>query len=402
VDGARARPRVVVPVLGVVEILAWGSTVHLPAVLAGPIAADTGWPAAWTAGAFSVALLVSGLAAPRVGELVERRGGRPVLAGGTALLAVGLLLLGLAPSLPVHVAAWALLGIGMAATLYDAAFAALGRLYGSAARGPITDLTLIAGFASTVCWPLSALLLTEVGWRGACLAYAGLHAFLVLPLLLAAYPREAPRAPAVGPPAAASGAPPPPPPSAKAGAVPTALLAASFAVAAAVTMAVTVHVLEVLQDRGMGLAAAVAVGALLGPAQVAGRLVEKLFGRLWHPMWTLVGANGLSTAGLALLHAGGPPEAAALALYGAGLGLRSIARGTVPLALFGPAGYAALMGRIALPVQVAQAAAPFAAALVLERAGAEALTASLAGLSAASLALCLPLLPAAVRAPRPA
>jgi predicted MFS family arabinose efflux permease len=406
VDDARSRPRVVVPVLGAVEILAWGSTVHLPAVLAGPIAADTGWSAAWTAGAFSVALLVSGLAAPRVGALVERRGGRPVLAGGAALLAAGLVLLGLSPTLPVHVAAWALLGVGMAATLYDAAFAALGRLYGSAARGPITDLTLIAGFASTACWPLSALLLTEVGWRGTCLAYAGLHAGLVLPLILAAYPREAPR-PAVAAPAAGAGPPPPVPPSAAPalagpGPLAAAALAASFAVAAAVTMAVTVHVLAVLQDRGMGLAAAVAVGALLGPAQVAGRLVEKLFGRLWHPVWTLVAANGLSTAGLALLHAGAPPEAAALAIYGAGLGLRSIARGTVPLAMFGPAGYAALMGRIALPVQVAQAAAPFAAALVLERGGAGALTLALASLSAASLALCLPLLPAAVRAPRTA
>jgi len=389
------RRRVVVPVLGVAQILAWGSTVHLPAVLAGPIAADTGWPLSWTAGAFSAALLVSGLASPRAGDLIEGRGGRPVLAGGTAVLALGLALLALSTSLPAHVAAWCLLGVGMAATLYDAAFAALGRLYGRDAREPITDLTLVAGFASTVCWPLSALLLTEVGWRGTCLAYAAIHLLLVLPLLLAAYPREAPRGP---PPAALPAAGTPPSaavPPAGPGVLRAMLLAASFAIAAAVTMAVTVHVLAVLQAGGLGLAAAVAVGALLGPAQVAGRLVEKLFGRLWHPVWTLVAANGLATAGLALLHAGAPSAAACLALYGAGLGLRSIARGTVPLALFGPDGYAALMGRIALPVQPAQAAAPFAAAVALERWGADVLTAALAALSAVALALCLPLVPAA-------
>jgi MFS family permease len=388
---------VVVPVLGVVQVLAWGSSFYLPAVLAGPIAEDTGWPLPWTVGAFSLAMLVSGLAAPKAGVLIERRGGRPVLAGGTALLAAGLALLGLSPSLPVHVAAWLVIGLGMAGTLYEAAFAALGRLYGASARGPITDLTLIGGFASTACWPLSAAMLDAWGWRAACLAYAGVHLAVVLPLVLLLYPREAPRS--------LPAAPPPPDPASRAAALRrrglVAAFAGSVAVGALVATAVSVHLLELLRAGGLGLAAAVALGALVGPSQVAGRIVEKLFGRRWHPVWTLVASHALVTAGLGLLMAGFPAASACLVLYGAGIGLRSIARGTVPLVLFGADGYAVLMGRIALPILLAQAAAPSAAALGLERAGADALMATLVALSAAGAALSLALVPAALRRTRP-
>jgi MFS family permease len=115
VDPAASRPRlVVVSAVGVAQILAWGSSYYLPAVLAGPIAADTGWPLTWVVGALSVGLLVSGLVSPRVGHIIERHGGRPVLAASAVLLAVGLLGLGLAPTLPIFVAAWVVIGFGMA------------------------------------------------------------------------------------------------------------------------------------------------------------------------------------------------------------------------------------------------------------------------------------------------
>src|SRR5437763_6820278 len=158
---------VVVTTLGVTQILAWGSSYYLPAVLAKPVAADTRWPLPWVVGGLSLGLLVAGLVSPRVGRAVERTGGRPVLALSSALLAVGLAGIGLAPSLPAYLAAWAVVGLGMGAGLYDAAFATLGRLYGREARGAITKLTLLGGFASTVCWPLSAFLVGALGWRGA-------------------------------------------------------------------------------------------------------------------------------------------------------------------------------------------------------------------------------------------
>ena len=141
-------------------------------MLAAPIVADTGWSLGWVVGGVSIGLLVAGLIAPRVGAIIERRGGRPVLAASSLLYAAGLAGIGLAPTLPVYLLAWVVLGGGMGTGLYDAVFAALGKLYGKEARTPITNLTLFGGFASTVCWPLSAFLAESVGWRGACLIYA--------------------------------------------------------------------------------------------------------------------------------------------------------------------------------------------------------------------------------------
>ncbi len=136
--------------LGVVQILAWGSSFYLLGVLAGPIEADTGWALAWVFGGLTLGLLVAGLISPSVGRLIGERGGRPVLAAAAVVLACGLVVIGAAPSLPVFLAGWALLGLGMGCGLYDPAFATLGRLYGAEARPAITTLTLWGGFASTV------------------------------------------------------------------------------------------------------------------------------------------------------------------------------------------------------------------------------------------------------------
>lgn len=360
----RRRPAIVAA-LGLTQILAWGSSYYLLAVLAGPIAQDTGWPLAWVVGGLSLGLLVEGLVSPLVGHAIERRGGRPVLAASAALLAAGLAGLAVAPGLPVYVAAWLVLGLGMGAGLYDAAFSTLGRLYGLEARRAITALTLFGGFASTVCWPLSAFLVAELGWRGACLVYAGLHAGLVLPIYLLALPREERRSGTSGAGAAAAGGVGP-----GRSRLVFVLLALSFTLSAAIAAVVSVHLLTILQARDIALAAAVALGALVGPAQVGARVLEMALGRRHHPLWTLLASTVLMAAGIGLLWAGLPVPAAALILYGGGMGIRSIARGTVPLVLFGAPGYAALMGRLALPSLIAGAAAPSLGALLLERIGA--------------------------------
>ncbi|MBV9755474.1 MAG: MFS transporter, partial [Alphaproteobacteria bacterium] len=179
---ARGRPRLlVVAGVGIAQILAWGSSYYLIAVVAHPVAAATGWPLSWIVGGLSLGLLVSGLIAPSVGRLIERRGGRPVLAASALLLACGLLLLASAPNLPVYMAGWVVIGFGMGSGLYDPAFSTLGRLYGEGARSAITHLTLFGGFSSTVCWPLTAFLVAHAGWRGTCLAYAAILLGIVLP-----------------------------------------------------------------------------------------------------------------------------------------------------------------------------------------------------------------------------
>ncbi len=177
--------RVVITALGIGQILAWGTSFYFPAVFAEPIVAETGWSLGTVVAGTSLGLLVAGLISPQVGRIIDKRGGRPVLLASSLFYAAGLAGIGAAPALPVYLAAWVLIGLGMGTGLYDAVFAALGRMYGSEARTPITNLTLFGGFASTVCWPLSAFMIEHAGWRAACFVYAGLHLFLVLPLQMA-------------------------------------------------------------------------------------------------------------------------------------------------------------------------------------------------------------------------
>jgi predicted MFS family arabinose efflux permease len=383
--------RMIVGALGLFQILAWGSTYYLLAVLATPIAADTGWSLTWIVGAMSIGMLTSGFAAPRIGRLIDAKGGRPILAASALLFAAGLALLAMSPHLGVFVLGWIVIGAGMAAGLYDAAFSTLGRIYGDTARGPITAVTLFGGLASTTCWPLTAALSEALGWRGACLVYAGIHLAIALPAYLVFLPRETPREPHA-----------PHTNGAHANPVAPALFilhAANLALTAVVTSVTSVHLLTMLQARELALAAAVALGALVGPAQVTARIVEMVIGRYHHPIWTLAASASFIALGVTLLWSGAPAIAASLMIYGAGIGIHSIARGTVPLALFGADGYATLMGRLARPTLIAGAAAPTAGALVLESWGTDATLATLAVLTALNLALVAILVAMTIRRP---
>jgi predicted MFS family arabinose efflux permease len=360
-------PRVVITALGFAQILAWGTSFYFPAVLAAPIVADTGWSLAWVVGGTSIGLLVAGLASPRVGRLVHDKGGRPVLAASSVLFAAGLAGIGLAPSLPFYLIAWTVLGAGMGCGLYDAAFAALGRLYGHGARGPITNLTLFGGFASTVCWPLSAFLANTFGWREACLVYAAMHLAVALPLQLvmpAGRAHDTDDAPGQTEPGETR--------ALAHEQLVLVLLALVMTIAAGIGSIVVVHLLTFLQARGVELAMAVTFGTLFGPAQVGARVLERVFGQRYHPIWTMIASCALMLVGLLLFMIPAPILAIAILLYGAGYGISWIARGTLPLALFGPQRYPILIGRLAFPSLIAQALSPALGALVIERYGTDA------------------------------
>lgn len=359
----------VIPALGVTQILAWGSSYYLMAVLAKPVADDTGWPFAWVVGGLCLGLFTAGLVSPRVGDSIQHHGGRPVLAISALVFAIGLIGLAVAPSLLIYLGSWLILGVGMGAGLYDAAFATLGRLYGQQARTAIGTLTLFGGLASTICWPLSALLISKFGWRNACLIYAAAHLVVVLPLYLFALPREPKRSTVVsglGDRTQGNGPKIPVP----AGSIPLfVLLAIAVTVSAMISTVVSVHLLTILQLRQIALAAAVALGAIVGPTQVVARAIEMLISRYHHPIWTMLAATIFVAIGVGFLWAAFPILSAALIFYGAGIGIESIARATVPLAIFGHASYAAIMGRIAMPSLIAQAAAPSIGAMLMERFG---------------------------------
>ncbi|TIL69472.1 MFS transporter [Mesorhizobium sp.] len=366
----------IIAALGMTQIMAWGSSYYLPAVIAPAVVADTGWPLAWVVGGLSLGLFVGGLISPRVGSSIERHGGRNVLAFSAACIGIGQIGLAFAPSLAVYIVAWLVIGLGMGAGLYDAAFATLGRLYGHGARSAITTLTLFGGFASTVCWPLSAFLMGEIGWRGACLVYAALQLLVALPLYLLILPRGVAR------PASQSDQ------KTVVASVPVmrstpvmVILAATITLGAVISSTLSVHLLTVLQSTGMALAAAVGLGALVGPSQVGARAIEMVVARYHHPIWTKVVSVGCVAIGVSALWMGMPIVPLALAFYGAGIGLESIARGTLPLALFGASGYARLMGRLAMPSLIAQAAAPSVGALLVEQLGAHGMLAVLSALA---------------------
>ena len=357
----------VVTVLGTTQTLAWGSSYYLPAILAAPIAEDLGLSRALVFGVFSGSLLLTALLGPAAGRAIDQRGGRDVLALSNVIFALGLFLMAFAHGLPMLALSWFIIGIAMAMGLYDAAFAALAGLYGKDARSSIVGITLFAGFASTVGWPLTALMEVEWGWRGACLGWAALHFLFCLPLNRFLIPQ----------------APPPPP---KVAAPPLSaeesrerkrdmiLLAFVLASASFSSTALGAHLPGLLQSAGTTLAAAIAAGALMGPAQVAARVVEFTIMRKMNPLFSARIAAGAHPVAVALLLMLGAPFAALFVIiHGAGNGLLTITRGTLPLALFGPVGYGQRQGFITAPARASQAFAPLLFGLLLDDYGAASL-----------------------------
>lgn len=364
---AKASKARVVTVLGTTQTLAWGSSYYLPAILAAPIAEDLGLSGALVFGVFSGSLLLTALLGPAAGRAIDQRGGRDVLALSNVIFALGLFLMAFAHGLPMLALSWFIIGIAMAMGLYDAAFAALAGLYGKDARSSIVGITLFAGFASTVGWPLTALMEVEWGWRGACLGWAALHFLFCLPLNRFLIPQ----------------APPPPP---KVAAPPLSaeesrerkrdmiLLAFVLASASFSSTALGAHLPGLLQSAGTTLAAAIAAGALMGPAQVAARVVEFTMMRKMNPLFSARIAAGAHPVAVALLLMLGAPFAALFVIiHGAGNGLLTITRGTLPLALFGPVGYGQRQGFITAPARASQAFAPLLFGLLLDDYGAASL-----------------------------
>jgi MFS family permease len=382
-----------VAALGTTQTLAWASSYYLPAMLAVPMARSLGVAVSTVFAAFSAALVVSALLGPYAGRAIDCWGGKPVLVGSNLVFALGLAALASARGSVGLFSAWLVIGLGMGGGLYEAAFAAVVRLYGTRSRGAITGITLFAGFASTVGWPLSSFVEAHYGWRDACLTWAALHLVLGLPLNLS-LPRVGIRASGTLSPTTGEAGPGAMPPSNTR----RVAVGLSFVFASTwfVSTAMAAHLPRLLQLTGASLAAAVVAGALVGPAQVGARLLEYGFLRRLHPLLSARIASLLHPVGAVVLAIAGAPAAAAFGiLHGAGNGILTIAKGTLPLALFGPHGYGERQGLLMVPARIAQAFAPLLFGFCLDRWGAGALWLSAAlSLAAFGVLLSLP------RAPR--
>jgi predicted MFS family arabinose efflux permease len=372
----RYRRGATVAALGAAQTLAFASTFYLPAILAAPMARDLGVQVPTVFAAFSVALIVSAFVGPKAGAAIDRLGGRPVLMLTSILFAIGLVGLGLAQDLVGLFAAWVVLGLGMGIGLYEAAFAALVRLYGTDARSSITGITLIAGFASTVGWPLSALLEAQTGWRATCFTWAALHLVLGLPLN-AMLPRAATVAIPVVEEPTTTGPLATPSKAAPVSLLPTVVLSLTFAAAWFISTAMAAHLPRLMLATGATVATAILVSSLIGPSQVASRFLEFGLLRRVHPLMSARIATLGHPVGVALLLIAGPAAAPLFAvLHGAGNGILTIARGTLPLAIFGSEGYGHRQGMLMVPARVAQALAPWLFGMALDAWGAAALVLS--------------------------
>lgn len=352
-------------VLGVTEILAWGCIFYTPVLIVPLIAAERSWSMTFAMGGFSVGLLTAGLVASYVGRSIDRFGGHVTMTIGSLVGALGLVLMVYVVHPVAYYAVWMVLGVAMAANLYDSAFATLGRIFGAAARRPITALTLAGGFASTAGWPTTHFLIERVGWHGTYLTYAALFVCISAPLHAFLLPRsryeaEVPKDGETKTPVAVL----------PANGIAFALVASAFAIYAFVPSGLSAHLLAIFARSGIDAGTVVMIGALFGPAQVGARLIEFAFGRDVPPLWLARGAlTALLCAFvmLALLGFSVPVAAAFALMFGGANGLITIARGAVPLTLFGASGYGLLMGRLAKPFLLMQAVAPLVMAFIVER-----------------------------------
>ena len=365
--------------LGVTQTVAWASTYYLPAILADPISLALGIDASDFYLAFSMALVVSAVFGPIFGKAIDTLSGHKVLPVSNVLFAAGLTLLGFANSERELYLSWFLIGLGMAGGLYESAFSTLVRIYGQDARSAITGITLVAGFASTVGWPLSGWILSYWGWREACWAWALLHLLLALPLNLAIDWLSAGKHSRTSNdskcPELQSSAPSDPSTQEKAPTWRQALLL-SFVFSATwfTSTAMASHWPRMLEANGVSLVSAIAFGAIIGPAQVLARIFEFGLLRKMHPLFSARLAAMAHPIGALMMVFLGPVVAPVFAfLHGAGNGVLTIAKGTLPLALFGSKGYGYRQGWIMLPARISSAFAPWVFGLALTHWGAGAL-----------------------------
>ena len=357
--------------LGITQITAWGTSYYCLGVLAGPISKDTGWSRGFVFLGFTVALLAMGVVSNAVGRAIDRHGGRAVMTLGTLLVSIGLFALSQVRGEAAYLVVWAFLGVGMRLCLYDAAFAALVQIAPSRGRKAISYLTLFGAFASSVFWVVGHALEEQRGWRQTLLVFAIINLAVCLPLhWLGLARRESDRR--AGPVGAPVASPDGPPLQGTTRSIAIALFALIMSLNGFVFGVVSVQLVPLLEAAGLATAAAVWVASLKGVAQFGGRVIEIVFARNLRAITVGRIAIGILPASLLLLVVGTssvPLVVAFTLLMGASQGVITIVRGAVPLALFGAQGYGAVLGLIATPVLVVNAAAPTVFAWIVDRWG---------------------------------
>lgn len=377
--------------LGITQITAWGVSYYCLGVLAGPISRDTGWSRGFVFLGFTVALLVMGVVSSTVGRMIDRYGARVVMTAGTVVVSAALFGLSQIRAEAAYLAVWAVLGLGMRLCLYDAAFAALVQVAPSRGRAAISYLTLFGAFASSVFWVVGHALNEQVGWRQTLVLFALINLIVCLPLHWFGLARRESSEQAAAPTGRGQESADGPPLEGRVRSFAIALFALIMSLNGYVFGVISVQLVPLLEAAGLATAAAVWVASLKGVAQFGGRVVEIVFGRNLRAITVGRLAIGILPPSFALLLAGTgslPLVVIFTLLMGASQGVITIVRGAVPLALFGARGYGSVLGVIATPVLIVNAASPTVFAWIVDRWGWGAGRVSLViGCSAAWLAM---------------
>ncbi|AKD04946.1 MFS transporter [Pontibacter korlensis] len=347
--------------LGIAQILLWGGSYFILSVLAEPIMKDTGWSYQMVYGSLSLSLLISGLLLPRIGRIIGTHEKNIVLPYAGVVMALGLVVLGLSEQFPVFLLGWVIMGVAMGMGLYDALFATLGKNYGKATSKVIVQITLISSLAPTISWSLVSLLLSNYGWRTSCFIYAAILLVTIFPIHRFALPSAENKITKQ-------------PQLSNKGAVLNEpfrsnifyLLLISFTIGAVLTTGVIIHLIDILLDKKMTMATIVGIVAFLGPSQAGVRVVELLFSRN-EPVKTAVISAVVTLLGILLFLLDPTVAILGVILFGMGNGMRSILRGTLPLAIFGQEGYAVAVGKLARVPLIAQALTPFVSGFLIQQ-----------------------------------
>lgn len=353
--------------LGVTQIIGWGTSFNTLTVFGTVIGDEIGLPRVVVFAGITLQLLVGALLAPTVGKLVDRLGARNIMVVGSFLGATAMLAQSSVQGLVSYMLGWVLIGIASPLMLNNAAMPGLVQVVGPNARRWITGLALLTGLTSAMFLPINYFLLETIGWRNAYLVFAGLHVCVCAPIHWLVLRRGAGINDDPGGPAAKQ-----PPPD---GVLDAAGKRRAFALIAVwscteglLTWGLYMQVIDVLKAMGLSAAAAVAVWTIVGPAQAAARAGELLFGAR-HSILTTALCSGLFTSAsfLAFLVLGVSVYSAILfcLLMGLGHGLFVVARNTLPLTLFGTREFGTWMGRLQVPQNIANAAAPVVFAAVI-------------------------------------
>lgn len=352
---ASGHDRALVVWLSLAQLITWGSVFYTFALLLAPVERELGLSRAQSSFAFSLALLAEGILAYPVGRWIDRGHERAVMTGGSLLVILGLVLHSQVRSAEGFYAVWLLLGAALAGTLYSPVFAVVTRRFPRDFRRAIITLTFLGGLASTVFIPLSAWLISLLGWRHALLALAAIHLLVCVPVHFLCL-RDAP-------PAASTAAAGEHSPSALLRSAPFLLIGVFVVGMMGITAAIPPHLISLLRESGLPEGWVIAIPATIGVVQVLGRLLLFFF----EHRFDLHLANRLIPLliplALAALIAGATSPAGGLLfvlLYGLGNGMLTIVKGTAIAQYVNREHVAALNGALGLPQAVARAIAPLA------------------------------------------